>query len=170
MKELPTRKSVRLKGFDYSDMGAYFVTICVKDEHELLWDVPPVSADVDVGAAFCRPSLSDIGKIVENEIAILSRTYKGVIVKQYVVMPNHVHMIVQIFDSGRQDAAPTVSRIIGQWKRTISMKTGFSIWQKSFHDHIIRSKEEYRRICQYIEENPARWEEDKYHTKNEPKS
>jgi len=162
-EELPTRKPVRLNGYDYSNAGYYFITICVKDGYELLWDILPVSSDTVVGAAFCRPPLSGIGKIVEYEIAILSRTYEDVTIDQYVVMPNHVHMIVRISDSGRQNAAPTVPRIIGQWKRTISMKIGFSLWQKSYHDRIIRDEAEYQRICQYIDENPARWEEDEYY-------
>jgi len=80
-------------------------------------------------------------------------------------------MIVCIFNdvdacgSGRQNAAPTLSQIIGQWKRAVSINAGFSLWQKSFHDHIIRSEAEYQRISQYIDQNPARWAEDEYYTK-----
>jgi len=105
----------------------------VKDEHEMF-------GEVVVGVAFCRPQpadvhmkLNDIGKIVENEIMILSHVYQNVFVDKYVVMPNHVHMIICIRDDGwqnagdgnhiyeygrcagdhgRQNAAPTVSRII----------------------------------------------------------
>ena len=63
-------------------------------------------------------------------------------------------------DSGRQDAAPTVSQMIKQWKRSISMKIGYSIWQKSFHDRIIRNEKEYRQIAEYIDNNPALWTQD----------
>ena len=166
MKELPVRKSIRLEGHDYSTAGAYFVTICVKDGHELLWD------DVPVGAAFCRPRLSNAGKAIELEIQNLSRIYTRISITHYAIMPNHVHMIVVVDhdkrvdeESGRQNAAPTLSRIIGQWKRSISMKLGYSIWQKSFHDHIIRNETEYQKIWQYIENNPANRTEDCYHVK-----
>ena len=162
VKEFPERKNIRLKNYDYSSAGYYFVTICVKDWHMMLGDV--------VGAASCRPQLTDIGSIVETEISTLSRTYANVEINKYVIMPNHVHMIVCIFNdvdvcgSGRQNSAPTLSQIIGQWEREVSINVGFSLWQKSFHDHIIRSEAEYQRISQYIDENPARWAEDEYYT------
>ena len=155
MKELQKRKNIRLDGHNYSDAGAYFITICVKDGHEILWDGEPF-----VGAASCRPRLSTAGEVVENEIAELSHIYDGVIVTNYVIMPNHIHMIVRISENGRQNAAPTLSRIIGQWKRTISMKLTYSIWQKSFHDHIIRDENDYKKIAEYIENNPQKWTED----------
>ncbi|MCL2396945.1 MAG: hypothetical protein FWC93_02660 [Defluviitaleaceae bacterium] len=64
---------------------------------------------------------------------------------------------------GRQNAAPTLSRMMNQFKRAVSMKAGFSPWQKSFHDHIIRNEADYIRIAQYIENNPAKWEDDRYY-------
>jgi len=64
---------------------------------------------------------------------------------------------------GRQNAAPTLPRVMGQWKRAISMKLGYSIWQKSFHDHIVCSETEYQKIAYYIDENPAIWSEDCYY-------
>ena len=159
MNELPQRKPNRLKDYNYSQNGAYFVTICAKDRLELF-------ATIDVGAAFCRPCLMQAGEIIENEISTLSRTYEGVFVDCYVVMPNHVHMIIAIAGmwqheaSGRQNAAPTISRMMNQWKRAVSTKIGYSVWQKSFHDHIIRNEEDYIRIAEYIENNPVNWEED----------
>jgi len=102
MSELPIRKSNRLKGYDYSQNGAYFVTICAKDCAELF-------GRIIVGAASCRPQLSEIGEIVESEILRLSHTYNGVSVDYYVVMPNHVHMIIAIYnEDGRQNAAPCI--------------------------------------------------------------
>ena len=129
-----------------------------------------------VGAASCRPHNdsmaphndsmathnTEIGNIIENEIAILSSSYHGVSVDCFVIMPNHIHMIICInwADGGRQDAAPTISQMINQWKRAISIKVGRSVWQKSFHDHVIRNENEYIKIAEYIENNPIRWEED----------
>jgi len=157
---LQKRKPNRLKNYDYSQNGAYFVTVCAKDRAELF-------GKISVGAASCRPQLSKTGKIIESEISKLSQTYDGVSVDCHVVMPNHVHMIIVICnENGRQNAAPTVSQMINQWKRAISKKAGFSPWQKSFHDHIIRNEADYDRIVEYIENNPANWERDCFFVSN----
>ena len=156
MKVLPKRKPNRLQGYDYSENGAYFITVCTKDRAKLF-------GEITVGAASCRPQLNDVGKIVETEISRLSTTYDGARIDCHIVMPNHVHMIIVIQNViGRQNAAPTVSRMMNQWKRTISIKVGYSPWQKSFYDHIIRDDKEYSRIVEYIENNPANWEKDRF--------
>jgi len=117
-----------------------------------------------VGANCVRPVLSDIGKIIEKEINILSSAYDDIAVDKYVIMPNHIHMIIAIIPkSGRTQFAPTISRIIKQFRGAVTKRAGFSLWQKSFHDHIIRHENEYMKIWQYIDENPARWAEDKYY-------
>ena len=160
MNERPTRKRNRLKDYDYSQNGAYFVTICAKDRKKLFCEI--TAADSISNTAECYPysrlQLTDIGQIVDNEISKLSSIYENVIVDIYVIMPNHVHMIIRIY--GQQDATPTVSRIMNQWKRAISVRRGFSPWQKSFHDHIIRNEASYNKIAEYIENNPITWEED----------
>jgi len=157
-KELPTRKNIRLKGYDYSNTGYYFVTICVRDRHEVLWNGTPV------GAAFGRPPLSEIGMLIEAEIRKIGGIYDCVEIDKYVIMPNHIHMIIALLPpqdtDGRPKAAPTVSRIINKFKSSISKQLGFSIWQKLFHDHIIRDESEYHRIWQYIDKNPQKWVED----------
>ena len=157
MTELRKRKSVRIEGYDYSQPGCYFVTICVKNNHEMLGRI--------VGANCVRQHLSEYGIIVENEIKVLSETYNLVEVVKYVVMPNHIHMIISISDGGRTQFAPTVSRMVKQFKGLVTKRIGFSLWQKSFHDHIIRDESEYRRIWQYIDENPQHWDEDEYRNK-----
>jgi len=170
MKEFLTRKNIRLKGYDYSSAGAYFVTICVKDGHEMLWDIPPV------GAAFGRlslpekrPSLSEIGLLIDAEISKLDTIYDHLQIDNYVIMPNHIHLIIRLSaglnTNGRPMAAPTISRVMNQFKGSVSKQLGYSIWKKLFHDHIIRSGEDYHRIFQYIDENPMRWEEDCYYKK-----
>ena len=119
-----------------------------------------------VGANCVRPILSEIGQIVENEMTVLSNTYEDVIVDKYIVMPNHIHMIIFISaESGRTQFAPTVSRMVKQFKGSITKQIGRSIWQKSFHDHIVRNETEYLEIWQYIDENPIKWSEDKYYGK-----
>ncbi|OQA70272.1 MAG: Transposase IS200 like protein [Firmicutes bacterium ADurb.Bin262] len=178
MEKLPKRKPNRLAEYDYSQNGAYFVTICVKDRHEILSVIEP-SEHHFVGANFVRPQddvrpqenrpqLTAAGKIVESEIKKLSVTYDGVSVDCFIIMPNHVHMIIFIHNEiGRTQFAPTVSRIIKQWKGSVTKQIGYSIWQKSFHDHIIRDEEDFYLITEYIQNNPANWEQDCFHPKKE---
>jgi REP element-mobilizing transposase RayT len=162
MKELPVRKNIRLKGYNYSNAGAYFITLCIKDGHEILWDAPLA------WAAFGRPPLSDTGILIDAEIGKLDTTYDHLQIDKYVIMPNHIHMIIFISDDthGRPKAAPTISRAINQFKGSVSKQLGYSIWQKLFHDHIIRNEEDYRRISKYIDENPAKWTEDCYYVQS----
>ena len=81
-------------------------------------------------------------------------------------MPNHIHMILFIpCDNGRMISSPTsILTAVGQMKRYVSKKIGESIWQKSFHDHIIRDKNDYEKISKYIYENPMRWYYDELYT------
>ncbi len=160
--DLPKRKSIRLKNYDYSQNGAYFVTICVKNRENLLWNV-----GATCGRPFTDNHLSNYGIIVDNEINKMRDTYETVIVDKYVVMPNHVHFIIILQNEidGRPQVAPTISRIIKQFKGSISKQIGFSIWQKLFYDHIIRNEQEYQKIWEYIDTNPLKWEQDCYHTK-----
>jgi len=158
MENLPVRKNIRLEGYDYSQNGCYFVTICVKDRCKLLGKIAPV------GAHIVRPLLSNMGKTVEQAVNNIPIYHDSVKIDKYVIMPNHIHMILAIDrGNGRTLFAPTVSQIVKQCKEYITKQIGCSIWQKSFHDRIIRDDEEYENAWQYIDENPARWEEDEYY-------
>lgn len=168
----PVRKRNRLSGYDYSQQGAYFITVCTQNRAELFGRI--------VGANAVRPytELSDLGQVVKTGVEMLPAVYPMVSVDEFVIMPNHVHMII-VIDDGRTNAdsgrsqngrtlfaptgSPTVSRIIKQWKGVITKRMGFSPWQKSFHDHVIRSQEDYLHIAEYIENNPAQWEMDSLH-------
>ncbi len=154
---METRKHNRLKEYDYSENGYYFITICTAEKSKIL-------CDISLGANCVRPQtiLSEIGKIVDENIGLLNDIYESVQVDKYVVMPNHVHLIV-VIQNGRTQFAPTISRIIKQFKGKITKQVGFSIWQKSFYDHIIRDKNDYLRIWEYIENNPGKWAEDEYY-------
>ncbi|MBQ7121125.1 MAG: transposase [Clostridia bacterium] len=152
---LPKRKPIRLKGYDYSSVGAYHITICTKDKKMLFWN--------NVGATFGRPNnqyqLSSYGEIAKNEIEKINTIYDAVRIDKYVVMPNHIHIIISIVSDefGRPQVAPTIPRIIQQFKGAVSKKIGFSVWQKGYNDHIIRGQQDYDEIWQYIDENPLRW-------------
>ena len=154
--ELPKRKNIRLDNYNYSQNGAYFLTICVKERQDLLGNI--------VGTNCVRPQLSEHGIVVEKEIAILNSTYKDVKADKYVIMPNHIHMIVFITsERGRTQFVPTISQIIKQFKGAITKKIGFSLWQPRFHDHVIRDEKDYQKHWRYIDENPIRWVEDEYY-------
>lgn len=159
--ELRQRKPNRLKGYDYSKNGVYFITICTKDRYEMLWNV---------GATFGRPNntnqhLSKYGLIIDDEIHKIESVYDlSVSIDKYVIMPNHLHLIILLNNdcdiTGRPKVAPTISRIIQQFKGSVTKQIGFSVWQKLFHDHIICNEQEYQKIREYIDTNPLKWEID----------
>ncbi len=168
--ELPKRKQQRLEEFDYSQNGTYFVTICTRDRTCIFWNNRDYGQYDVVGADIIRPQeqLNNYGLIVKNAIEQTPKYYPNISIDKYVVMPNHIHILMQIQDcelNGRIISAPTISIIIGQMKRWVSKQIGYPIWQKSFYDHIIRNQSDYDRIWRYIDENPIKWELDEYYVK-----
>lgn len=153
--DLPKRKNIRLNDYNYSSNGAYFITICNKNKENLLWK--------NVGANCVRPldqlPLSKIGIVIENEIYKLNTVYENIKVDKYQIMPNHIHLIIFIYEdsNGRTQFAPTISRIIKQFKGSITKQIEFSIWQKSFYDRIIRNEKEYQEVWNYIHNNPLKY-------------
>jgi REP element-mobilizing transposase RayT len=140
---LPQRKPNRLQNHDYSRDGAYFVTICAKDRAEIFGSIE------SVGAHIVRPCLTNIGNAVEIALHNITDIYKTVSVDCYVIMPNHLHLILVIDggragDGGRTMCAPTVSRVVKCAKEFVTKQIGFSPWQKSFYDHIIPNKPGFR--------------------------
>ena len=158
---LPKRKSTRLKGYDYSTPGMYFLTICVKNRNHLLGKI--------VGCGnFDTPQmiLSEYGKILDKYINLMSEKYSHITVDKYVIMPNHFHLILNITDlkSGASEtAAPynnETSKFISLLKRYCNREYGNNIWQSSYNDHIIRGEKDYQKIWEYIDTNVIRWEQD----------
>ena len=161
--ELPKRKPNRLKGHDYSSPGAYFLTICTANRKNLFWQ--------NVGATIGRPQdviLTPHGTIVEQAIQKIAETYAAVSVDCYAIMPNHVHLLLQIHADkyGRPMVAPTTDIIIRQMKGFVSKKIGRSIWQKLYHDRIVRNQKEYDKIAAYIYNNPLNWQRDCFYNQN----
>ena len=159
--ELPTRKQNRLKEYDYSTPNAYFITICTEKRKNLFW--------MDVGAIIDRPNnvpLTNLGMIVRQSIEDIPKYYSAVSVDHFVIMPNHIHLLLQINTDadGRSMIAPTVSTVVRLMKGTVSKQAGLSVWQKGFYDHVIRNDNDYREIWNYIEGNPGKWAEDKLYT------
>ena len=165
--DLPRRKPTRLKNYDYSAPGAYFVTVCVKNRRCVL-------SNIIVGAIHESPvlQLKEDGIITDNIIKKLNSRF-DVNVSKYVIMPNHIHMIIEITDSEILRAireSPLrgrhlIDKVIGYMKMNISKeihKTNpcENLWQRSFHDHIIRGNRDYNKIWEYIDTNVLRWEKD----------
>ena len=156
----PKRKRTRLKDFDYSQNGAYFITICTKDKKCLF---SSVGAD----------SIS--ARTIETTFLETIENYPQVDCPIYVIMPNHIHAIITILRAD-MESAPTISEIIQTFKRYSTVeyiklvKQGIvppfekQIWQRSFHDHIIRNEQDYLEIWKYIEHNPVKWEEDSFYS------
>ena len=155
MNNLHKRKQMRLKDYDYSQNGYYFVTICTKDRKALFWET--------VGADNIRQNLSVNGKIVDTAINAITLHYPNMKVDEYVIMPDHIHLILKISNddkNGRMISAPTktIMTVVGQTKRWVSKKIGFSVWQKSYFEHVIRDENDYIEKAQYILNNPLKWE------------
>ncbi len=169
MKNLPERKNIRLKTYDYSRPGRYFITVCIKKRMPILWNMD----DTVEGMRASDVPLSEIGKIVERGILQIPDIYKNIKIDKYCIMPDHIHilLLIDITDDHHvgadiirpQDCKiphPTVSTVIGSLKRWVSKETGMSIWQKSFIDHVIRNEKGYINVWKYIDNNPLYYDED----------
>lgn len=153
-KELPSRKRNRLKHYDYSSCGAYFITICTSDRRNYFWN--------GVGATIGRPQdvdLSQYGKLVDEAINNIPSIYPALKLDHYVIMPDHIHLllIIRADEYGRPMVAPTISRVVQQLKGYITKRIGHSIWQKLFFDHVIRNRQDYEEHVKYICDNPVKW-------------
>ncbi len=154
MNEQPKRKQIRIENYDYSAPGAYFVTICTANREKCLWGA--------CRGELCSPDkvpLSEVGLIVEKEIATMNETYDAVSVDKFCIMPDHIHLLLVIHADvdGRTQFAPTISRVVKQFKGSITKQIGRSIWQKSFFEHGIRNQQDYDEIWAYIENNPMKY-------------
>lgn len=148
------RHSIRLKEYDYSKEGMYFVTICTKNRKCILSKI--VGADDPV----C-PKLTIIGNIVNECWYKMNQIYESVIIHEYVIMPNHLHGIIEI--QGGQ-GRPPLQKIIQGFK-SVTTRNCFSfgyqnIWQRNYYEHVIRNEKELNKIIEYITNNPLNWEND----------
>ena len=161
---LPKRKPTRLKNYDYSNNGYYFITVCTYNKQKILCDI--------VGdGAFDVPKikLSKIGAIVEKYI-LSTNNINELTVDKYVIMPNHIHLIIFLQNQNGTSRAPSptnniISHSISTLKRFVNKDVGYNIFQRSFHDHIIRGEKDYLKIWNYIDTNPQKWKEDCFYTK-----
>ena len=154
---MTTRKQNRLKDFDYSLIGDYSITICTNKRKKLFWieDYERYQSCVENYSQL----LSPLGKVVCSIIERTAEKYNNrVIVEKYVVMPDHIHMIVSIYNDKKEtDSKLTIPRIINQFKRSVTIQSDIKgIWQRSYYDHIIRNEKDYDDEWNYIDANPRR--------------
>ncbi len=161
---LPKRKSTRLKGYDYSTPGAYFITICTKGRKQLLSKI-----SVGTGVLDCPQNvLTSYGKIANKHLVNMSDFYENIKIDKFVIMPNHIHLLVQILETENSNGpsgtpVPTnslIAQIVSTFKRFCNKEYGENIWQGRSNDHVIRSEKDYREIWQYIDSNVIKWEKD----------
>ena len=154
--EQQKRKRTRLKAYDYSSAGVYFVTVCVKDRKRLLGEV------VGEGLrALPKTQLTDIGLKVKDAIEYINTQYQNISVDNYVVMPNHIHLLVRYEAPVGGRGAPPLQDVIARFKSFTTHQYGKQLWQRSFIDHIIRNERDYIEHYTCIENNPIKWEIDK---------
>ena len=178
---MKNRKRNRMKGFDYSSNNLYFVTNCVKNNLCCLGRVICVGTgrDLCVHASLveknhseieCNVALNQYGLIVEEKINWLMSHYAYVDIHNYIIMPNHFHLIIEIDNqkvAGKGTKIKSLSSLMGAMKTTSSKQIhelGFKdfAWHRSFHDHVIRNEKSYDTIFNYITNNPANWLKDTF--------
>ena len=162
--DLPRRKNIRLKGYDYSSDGFYFITICSQNRRKILSEI------VGQGLAPAECILTNIGKIAGEQLLALESRYPTIKVHKYVIMPNHIHAIIAIDNTAAgASPRPTLSDVICAYKSTTSRLckiAGYKekLFQNSFYDHIIRGESDYREIWEYIDCNIEKWKYDALYT------
>lgn len=159
------RKHIRLRGFDYRSADSYFITICTKD-------FECAFGEIRNGLM----SLSELGNRAALNIQEIPVLRQNTFIDEFVVMPNHLHLVLSITKTNptryvesafAKPIANSVSIIINRYKGSVKKwanDNGYKSfeWQPRFYDHIIRSQESYDKIIAYIQDNPRRWNEDRY--------
>ncbi len=149
--ELPKRKHPRLKEFDYGAGGVFSVTICAENKKCVFGRV--------ISTENHRVALSPLGVLVQQSIHRIPDIYPGVCVMGSVIMPNHVHMLLEI----KPEQPVSLFTVIRSTKAAVTKQWGAPVWQRSFYEHVIRSEEEGLRYLKYMDENPIRWTLDEYY-------
>ncbi|MFZ1024837.1 MAG: transposase [Limnoraphis robusta] len=148
------RQSIRLRGYDYSLPGAYFITICIDKRECLLGDIQ------DGNVIFSR-----YGEVVHFNWFNLTKVYPGIQLDSFVIMPNHIHGIIILTDNSHK-----LSEIVRGLKTFSARRinqlrslSGISVWQRGYYEHIIRNENTLTKIQEYILNNPYNWETDEMH-------
>ncbi len=155
---LPNRKSTKLQNFDYSSKSAYFLTICTNKKQKILSEIHNE-----------KLILSELGIICKEEIENLHKLY-NIEINNYVIMPNHIHILLLLLYEDEEINKKSILQIIGGFKSITTKKSNKikalennKLWQRSFHDHVVRNEEKFILIRDYIENNVMTWAHDKFH-------
>lgn len=153
-----------MKSWNYSNNGGYFITICTDNRKHFL-------SKICVGDGFPVPQLTKTGQIVDDYIKNINLKYSCVTVNEYIIMPNHIHLLLFIDNNGTGNPSPTVGNIIGWFKYNTTKSVneeyksaGNKLWQRSYYDHIIRDEKDYMEKRNYILTNPLKWLDDEYYS------
>lgn len=172
--EFPKRKSTRLRNFNYSSAGAYFVTICIRDRMQILSEIVRTNLTavnktnrLAVGEGLAPPEitvkLKPCGEIVKEHLQLIETRFPTVTVEDYVIMPDHIHAVIFLHEkAGGASPSPTLDDVVCAFKSLTSRscKQRFRIekmFQRSYAEHIVRDREDYETRRKYIYENPKRW-------------
>ena len=161
---LPKRKHSRLEHYDYSAAGAYFITICTQNRRCLL------SRIVGRGLAPAEIQYTAYGQIAQEQLLMLEQRYPSLKIDQYVIMPNHIHVILLLEETAGDSQRPTIMDIVCAYKSLTTRQCKKvqpidKLFQTSFYEHVIRGREDYHEIAEYIANNPKQWELDKLYSK-----
>jgi len=149
----PERKNIRLPNYDYSQNGAYFITICTYNRKKIFGAVGADSI-----------SARTVAEVFEEVVS----TYANVSSPKYVVMPDHFHALI-VIERADMESAPTLSEIVQAFKRYSTVRISDlvrkglvqpyekKVWQRSYYDHVIRNQQDFNEIWEYIEQNPQKW-------------
>ena len=158
--EQPQRKQNRIPEYDYSQTGAYFVTICTQDRQKILSSI-----------------VGDDAHIVPKTYGMIAEKYIRNVpeIEKYVIMPNHIHMIIRLDNGSMWASTPTdcqpqhnrISNIVRSIKVLVAKEIGESIFQRSYYDHVIRNQRDYEEHINYICKNPLRWKIDELYAEEE---
>ncbi|PZV17051.1 MAG: transposase [Pseudanabaena sp.] len=150
--EIHHRRSIRLQGYDYSQSGAYFVTICTFQRQHLFGEVNDEKMQLNVN-----------GQIVSAIWQQIPRHFPTVELDEFILMPDHLHGIIVISEQAEQSIS--LATIIQNFKSVstrkinkITQNSGVSIWQRNYHERIVRSDQDLDRLRHYMLANPENWQ------------
>ena len=170
--ENPNRKPNRIAGYDYSQSGAYFVTICTQDRKKILSKIsvgtplpgcPQIPHDENGHPGTGVPTVELLwhGEIANQYIRQMDAFYEYLSVDQYMIMPDHIHLLITIHDghprTGISTRTSEIARFVGTFKRFCNKEYGSNIWQSRYYDHVVRNQQDYNEIWEYIVNNPTKW-------------
>ncbi len=170
--EMPQRKPNRIENYDYSQNGAYFITICTQDRKPILSQIVgtplpgcPQNACLEnighPGTGVPTIELLPYGKIADKIIRQMDAFYDYLSVDKYIIMPDHIHLLIVIHNGHPGTGVPTrtsvIARFVGTFKRFCNKEYSGNIWQSRYYDHVIRNQQDYDEIWKYIENNPLKW-------------